>query len=396
MNELASVANEDVVTRPKAKTRAKSDTESNNNAHSQLLADVRQIVCQDLLPIVSDIDAGHYPTDVLRSLASVGAASAHLDAPHGHADLGLAINAMAEVSKVCGSTAFLMWCQGVCGLYLQNAASTYLRETLLDDHASGFTLGGTALSNPMKSFANIETIRLVAQPDGSGWRVSGNLPWVSNLAPGQYCAAIAQVQEKNGQADPQHQVMFLIDTNAQGVKLNACPRFSGMEGTGTYAIELNNYHVGADELIADPVLPWLKRIRPAFVLLQAGMADGLIQASIQSIQAASRGLGHVNRYLPVQASELAEQYGIWREELSELIRTPHDSRDEFFLRVLKARATASELSLASAQAALLHVGAAGYVMSSPVQRRIRESHFVAIVTPALKHLRKEIARLEGR
>ena len=33
-------------------------------------------------------------------------------------------------------------------------------------------------------------------------------------------------------------------------------------------------------------------------------------------------------------------------------------------------------------------------MSSPVQRRVRESHFVAIVTPAIKHLRKEIARLQ--
>lgn len=391
MNVLASVADEEVV----ARSNTRSHTESNNNAHNQLLADVRHIACQDLLPIVSDIDAGHYPTDVLRSLAGVGATSAHLDAPHGHADLGLAINAMSEVSKVCGSTAFLMWCQGVCGLYLQNAASTYLRETLLQDHASGFTLGGTALSNPMKSFANIERLRLVAQPDGNGWRVSGNLPWVSNLAPGQYCAAIAQVNDKNGQADPQHQVMFLLDTNAEGVKLNACPPFSGMEGTGTYAIELNNYYVGADELIADPVLPWLKRIRPAFVLLQAGMADGLIQASIQAIQATS-SLEHVNRYLPIQASDLTEQYGIWREELDELTRTPNDSSDEFFLRVLKARATASELSLNSTQAALLHVGAAGYVMSSPVQRRIRESHFVAIVTPALKHLRKEIARLEGR
>jgi hypothetical protein len=28
-------------------------------------------------------------------------------------------------------------------------------------------------------------------------------------------------------------------------------------------------------------------------------------------------------------------------------------------------------------------------MSSDVQRRVRESHFVAIVTPAIKHLRKE-------
>ena len=34
-------------------------------------------------------------------------------------------------------------------------------------------------------------------------------------------------------------------------------------------------------------------------------------------------------------------------------------------------------------------------MTSEVQRRVRESHFVAIVTPAIKHLRKEIARLSA-
>ena len=33
-------------------------------------------------------------------------------------------------------------------------------------------------------------------------------------------------------------------------------------------------------------------------------------------------------------------------------------------------------------------------MKSPVQRRVREAMFVAIVTPALKHLRKEISDLE--
>ena len=56
---------------------------------------------------------------------------------------------------------------------------------------------------------------------------------------------------------------------------------------------------------------------------------------------------------------------------------------------------ASELALRAAQSALLHQGARGYLMSSDVQRRVRESHFVAIVTPAIKHLRKEIARLSA-
>jgi alkylation response protein AidB-like acyl-CoA dehydrogenase len=61
--------------------------------------------------------------------------------------------------------------------------------------------------------------------------------------------------------------------------------------------------------------------------------------------------------------------------------------------VLDARAHGGELALRAAQSALLHQGARGYLMSSAVQRRVRESHFVAIVTPAIKHLRKEMDRL---
>ena len=63
------------------------------------------------------------------------------------------------------------------------------------------------------------------------------------------------------------------------------------------------------------------------------------------------------------------------------------------LATLKLRAAAAELTLAAAQSAALHAGAKG--MRSPAQRRVREAMFVAIVTPALKHLRKEIAALEA-
>ena len=61
--------------------------------------------------------------------------------------------------------------------------------------------------------------------------------------------------------------------------------------------------------------------------------------------------------------------------------------------VLDARAQTSELALRASQSALMHQGARGYLMSAAPQRRIRESHFVAIVTPAIKHLRWEMARL---
>jgi hypothetical protein len=43
----------------------------------------------------------------------------------------------------------------------------------------------------------------------------------------------------------------------------------------------------------------------------------------------------------------------------------------------------------------MHQGARGYLMNSDVQRRVREAQCVAIVTPAIKHLRKEIASLSA-
>jgi hypothetical protein len=76
-----------------------------------------------------------------------------------------------------------------------------------------------------------------------------------------------------------------------------------------------------------------------------------------------------------------------------LALNPFEASNDHLIEVLDVRAHASELALRAAQSALLHAGARGYLMSSDVQRRVRESHFVAIVTPALKHLRKEIVRL---
>ena len=42
---------------------------------------------------------------------------------------------------------------------------------------------------------------------------------------------------------------------------------------------------------------------------------------------------------------------------------------------------------------MLHAGARAYVHGSSPERKLREAYFVAIVTPALKHLRKMLCAL---
>jgi alkylation response protein AidB-like acyl-CoA dehydrogenase len=367
---------------------------THDTSADEMIAAVRAVAQGPLADVVEACDReGFYPREVLKSLGALGAFSAHLDAPVGRADYGLAIRAMADVSRVCGATGFMVWCQAVCGLYMQASGNPALMGEALAAHASGTTLGGTGMSNPMKSYAQIESLLLKATPVEGGYRVNGALPWVSNLGPDHACGVLAAVMD--GEQLAGSEVMFLLRCDAPGVELRECPSFSAMEGTGTYALRLKDVFIGADEIMAAPAKPYIARIRAAFVMLQCGMAVGVAQGAIDSMWAVEAQLGHVNQFLEDRPDALQAELDTLTARVMKLAETPFDPSVDFFIDVLDARAHGAELCLRAAQSALLHQGARGYLMSSEVQRRVRESHFVAIVTPAIKHLRKEMARLSA-
>ena len=353
-----------------------------------LLNAVRTLAQGPLSARAQAIDEGAYPEDLLTQLAAMGAMGAHIDRPGKPGNYMATIAAMAEAGKVCGATAFMMWCQSVCALYMDASANPALTGERLSAHLAGAGLGGTGLSNPMKSFAQIESFLLKATPTDGGYLVNGTLPWVSNLAGNHYFGAIASVVRANGQ-----EVMFILKCDAPGVTLKSCPKFSGMEGTGTYAVQCKDLFIGADDIVADPARPFIRNIRAAFVMLQCGIAAGIIQGAIDSMWAVEDQLGHVNQFLDDRPDQLQAELDDLLARVTELAQTPYDSSNEFFIDVLNARIDGGELCLRAANSALMHQGARGYLMQSDVQRRVREAQFVAIVTPAIKHLRKEVAAL---
>jgi len=350
----------------------------------EILQGIKNIVLNDLTPVVEKCDQdGFYPSEVLSKLGLAGTFSA---------DFGLSIRAMAEVSRVCGATGFMVWCQNVCGLYIESSKNDFLIHSMLDNHSLGKTLGGTGLSNPMKALTGIEKMYLHAKKVSDGYLVNGTLPWVSNLGSDHYFGTICGVLDPSTNLPlPEKEIMFMVKCNAPGVTLKTCPSFAGMEGTGTYGIAIKDLLITQKEIIADPVRPFLKKIKSAFVLLQTGMGLGVIQGAIDSMWEVESQLGHVNQFLEDRPDQLQSELDSLIETIMELAKTPYDDSKEHFIRVLDARLHTSELALRSAQSALMHQGARGYLMSSSVQRRIRESHFVAIVTPAIKHLRWELA-----
>jgi alkylation response protein AidB-like acyl-CoA dehydrogenase len=349
-----------------------------------LVDEVRRVAQSDLPPLVDAIDHGAlYPADFLRQLGALGAFSPHADVIRG-VDLNAAIDAMSEVAEVCGSTGFMTWCQATLVWYLANTENVALRENMLPRAANASLLGGTGLSNPMKSFFGIEKLKLKGRRVDGGYVVRGALPWVSNIGRGHVFGTIFECDGEK--------VMFIADCADPKIELLACEPFLAMDGTGTYGVQFKDAFIPDEMVLAHAAMPFVKKIRAGFILLQAGMALGIIRDCIAVMQQTKASLGHVNKYLTAQQPE---DFAAALEEISAEVRvmasTPYETSDAFFRRVVELRLQAGDATMAAAHAAMLHTGARGYLKSHRAQRRMREAYFVGIVTPATKQLRKMLA-----
>jgi alkylation response protein AidB-like acyl-CoA dehydrogenase len=353
-----------------------------------MVAAVRDIARTELAPIVSAIDLeGLYPERILRAFGAAGAYASHLPDPAtGRADLWPAIEAMSATSEHCLSTGFCMWCQDALAWYIATSDNESLKGSLGQGVASGETLGGTGLSNPMKALFGIERFKLKGRRVEGGYLVRGALPWVSNLQSDHVFGTIFERED-----DPEHRIMTVVHCNAPGVRLVQTAQFTALDGTRTFSVQLRDTFVPDAHVLADPIATYLPRIRAGFILLQAGMGLGLIRNCIDIMRAERASLGHINGYLERQPEDFTRSLASLEGEVRLLAGTPFEPDDEYFRRVMEARLAISELSVQAAHFAMLHQGAKGYVSTGAAQRRLREAYFVAIVTPATKQLRKMLA-----
>jgi alkylation response protein AidB-like acyl-CoA dehydrogenase len=366
---------------------------SQTSSELSLLDAVTAQARAELAPLADAIDRqGFYPRDYMRKLGALGGFAAAIPVQHGGLGLDLApqIDITAVVGSHCGSTAFLVWCQSSCAWYLWHSPNAAVRERYLESVARGALLAGTGMSNAVKHLAGIEKIHLTATRSEQGYVVNGSLPWVSNVGVDHLVIVAASVENEG-------YIMFAAHGTADGLALHDCPDFSGLEGTQTLNLRFKNVVVRDNDVLAHPdqFSAYIQRIKPGFVLGQVGMGFGITQNSLKTIRESNVSHAHVNVFLDDQAADLEATLNSLRGRAAALAKQAQRG-EAAVLDVLKLRAETSELTLAAANSAVLHAGAKGYLMRHPAQRRLREAVFVAIVTPALKHLRKEIHDLELR
>lgn len=353
-----------------------------------MLERVGAIVRAELAPLVLKIDQEqHYPARILRALGAAGAYRTHMpNAVTGAVDLRTAIRAMSIASEHCVSTSFCMWCQNALVWSVAASENRALKERLLVDVANGTQLGGTGLSNALKAFTGIERFRLRGQRVKGGYTVKGVLPWVSNLGTDHVFATVFEVD-----GAPHHQVMAVMPCNAPGLRLAETAAFVGLGAARTFAVQLRDVFVPEANIIADPAVDYMQRIRGGFVLLQTGIGLGLIRGCIEAMRQERSSLAHINTYISRQPEDIEMALAELEAETQRLALNPFAAGEDHFRRVLEVRLRVGELSVEAAHFALLHQGARGYTRTGTAQRRLREAYFLAILTPGTKHVRKLLA-----
>lgn len=366
---------------------------------AESIAAVNQLVATKLAPRVLDVDLkAEYPESFLHDLGAIGGFGGAMSPEHGGNGFGLkhVVQAMEATAATCLSSGFLVWCQTACARYIQMSDNAALKESFLPRIARSEVLAGTGLSNTVKSCDQIEDYRLSAKRVDGGYLINGVLPWVSNLGPSHYFTTGCPVEGAAGGDDGL--VFVLVDCQSPGFKLVDCAHFVALDGTRTLACHFKDVLIPDGMVLSHPgqSKAYIRRIKPGMILSQMGMGLGLIQACVDMMKQSNRTHAHVNKYLDDQVEDVEAALQEARAATYALADTiSANPLADVVLDILKLRLAGGELSLKAANAAMLHMGARGYLQRSPAQRRLREAYFIAIVTPATKHLRREIARIEG-
>jgi alkylation response protein AidB-like acyl-CoA dehydrogenase len=194
-------------------------------------------------------------------------------------------------------------------------------------------------------------------------------------------------------ADPAHRMMAMVRCGQPGVEIRQSVHFIAMEGTATFSVRFRRAFIADDQMLADPLDSFARRIRPGFTLLQTGMGLGTVAACISAMRDCDATHHASNQYLTKRPDDFDDALGQLRATIQALAATPEETATDYLRAVLQARLAISELTLEATQAAVLHAGARGYISASPVNRLQREGNFVALITPSVRHLRQELARL---
>lgn len=293
--------------------------------------------------------------------------------------------ATVAIAKCSLSAAFVFWTQRSFISYVLHSSNNQLAARYVPQLLKGELAGATGLSNAIKFLAGVEQLQVQATPvleaENKTWKLSGFLPWVSNLYPDRFVVAIPAKKED---APP---AIFLAHHNNSGLNRDADLILHSLQGSNTASIQLDQCVLTSDQLLADNAQAFIQKIRPQFLSMQCALSTGVALRSVEQIMQHSRGSSVSKK----KATDIKAQVIAIQNELNEKTESGYFVQAPTRLFELRI-----QLATLTEQASLLELqseGGACYLQGQREQtlRRVREALFLPLVSPTITQLQAQLA-----
>lgn len=238
-------------------------------------------------------------------------------------------------------------------------------EHWLPGLATGEAFGTVGISHLTTSRQHTSRPAVLAEPSGSGYRVSGEIPWVTGGRHADVLVAGASLADGS-------QILFALPKERAGFEVAAHWTLLALTGSETGPVRLEDVLIHKTDLLAGP----------AAKVMQQGTSGGTGSLTTSAL-AIGHALGCIDRLAEEARSRpvLEEIVSAFRAD-AEAVRgtllqlATGQAAAEHTSETLRTRATS--LALSTSQALLTASKGAGFVSGHPAERLAREAMFFLV------------------
>ncbi|MDA8276441.1 MAG: acyl-CoA/acyl-ACP dehydrogenase [Actinomycetota bacterium] len=299
-------------------------------------------------------------------------------ADHGllaHPDLATSCAVLEEVARRCLASAFSAWAHTVVAEYLSLSSSAALRAEVPRLRRAE-TIGSTAMAPAMQHLVGLADLGVGFRHDGASLVVDGAVRWASNLFAEGFLVVVGAAGPGGTRA------VLAIASDAPGVHAGAPLELLALGATRSSSLRFDGVALDPSWVVSTDFEPFLRAVKPRFLLLQSSFCLGLARAALEAAEA---GLGRSFAAFRREHHRLRvdlDMLGVRHRRLIEGVG-PTPAVVAHRLEVARMARLAVDVELGVA-------GGGGYRASSPTARRLREAAFLPIQSPTEGHLRFEL------
>jgi alkylation response protein AidB-like acyl-CoA dehydrogenase len=364
----------------------------------EIQALTRDFAEREIEPHAADWDRHHtFPRDVFARLAELGLMGTCVPEEYGGAgtDFLSYVLVLEELSRAdAGVGVTVAVHTSAVTLPILNFGTDEQRSRFVPPLARGEHLGAFALTEP-EAGSDAGALRTRAEPDGDGWRITGNKQWITN---GRYSGTfLVFARTDSSTAGARGVTAFILD--ADQVQVTRDEEKLGLNSSVTNDIAIDGAYVERDRLLHEEA----KGFRVAMQTLDGGrigiaaQAVGIAQAAYEVALAYARerrtfgkAIGEhqaiqaklADMSMEIDAARLLVHRAAWLKDRGEPV-TEAGAKAKLFASEMARRQTAEAIQI---------LGGYGYTKEFPVERYYRDAKITEIYEGTSEIQRIVIAR----